>query len=725
MERPDHSQFALSPSRKSVASEQVERRACDVSDLREELARTRAALKESQEHYRWSVELNPQVPWTATPEGEVTEIAPQWSSLTGFDIDRAGAGGWAEALHPDDRVAAQNAWSEAITTGKPYDVPYRLRLRSGEYQWFRARGLPRLDQHGEIVFWYGTIEHIHDQRQADASLRESEDLYRSTIELSSLIPWSTDPAGQIVHCDARWLVLTGIATDQGFDALARMALHPEDYEVSIMAWAGSRRTGQQYDVENRVRLRNGNYRWFRARAAPRLDENGQVLQWYGTMEDIHDRKTVEDRVRWAATHDMLTGLPNRLLFQQFLTDNVELARESGEMLALLVADIDHLKQTNDILGHFCGDTLLNEFVARARSVIGPGALLARLAGDEFGIVLPKVKGSAEVADVAEKIMTALKHPFRIEGYSQDCRASIGMALFPQHGRDENELMKNADIALYDAKRGGRAQARVFDNEMASSLQRRMSMLSVARTALEHDRIEPFYQPKVELSSNRIMGFEALLRWHHPSRGIQLPETIAAAFEDPEIALDISDRMFDRVIRDMKHWKHEGFSFGRIAVNLSAAEFRREKFAEGILDRLDRAGLSTSQLEVEVTEKVFLGGRSGHVERALGILSDAGVTIALDDFGTGYASLTHLKQFPVDVLKVDQSFVRHLSHDRDDAAIVQAIVGLGISLGLAVVAEGIETDEQATLLMKCGCKLGQGFLFGKGIPACDVPARLAA
>jgi EAL domain-containing protein (putative c-di-GMP-specific phosphodiesterase class I) len=286
-------------------------------------------------------------------------------------------------------------------------------------------------------------------------------------------------------------------------------------------------------------------------------------------------------------------------------------------------------------------------------------------------------------------------------------------------------MKSADIALYDAKRRGRGQARIFDSDMASGLQRRASMLSLAKDALRHERVEPFYQPKVELGSNRIVGFEALLRWHHPTRGVQLPATIAAAFEDPEVALDLSDRMFDLVIRDMQRWAEGGVAFGRIAVNVSAAEFRREDFAERILDRLDGAGLSAKQLEVEVTETVFLGGRSGHVDRALRVLCDAGVTIALDDFGTGYASLTHLKRFPVDVLKVDQSFVRDLSHDRDDAAIVRAIMGLGKSLGLSVVAEGIETAEQAALLMDCGCMLGQGYLFGKAIPAGQVAKRLSA
>jgi diguanylate cyclase (GGDEF)-like protein len=442
------------------------------------------------------------------------------------------------------------------------------------------------------------------------------------------------------------------------------------------------------------------------------------------MEDIHDRKTVEDQVRWAATHDTLTGLPNRWLFQECLTENVERAQARGGKVGLMMLDVDHLKLTNDLLGHLGGDALLKEFVARVRGAIGPEDVLARLAGDEFGIVLPDVGGRTDLERLADKIIGALEHPFRIDWYSQNCRASIGMALFPHHGGNEIELMKSADIALYDAKRRGRGQAMIFNSDMASGVQRRMSMLAVARDALQKERVEPFYQPKVELGTNRIVGFEALLRWHHPSRGVQLPATIAAAFEDPEVALDLSDRMFELVVRDMRRWAQDGVAFGKIAVNVSAAEFRRENFAERILDRLAGAGLSATQLEVEVTETVFLGGRSGHVERALKVLCDAGVTIALDDFGTGYASLTHLKRFPVDVLKVDQSFVRDLSHDRDDAAIVRAIMSLGRSLGLSVVAEGIETADQAALLMKCGCKLGQGYLFGKAIPARDVPARIA-
>lgn len=561
-------------------------------------------------------------------------------------------------------------------------------------------------------------------RFARTALKKSQEHHRWAAELSPQIPWTARPDGKVtLDGGDRWFNLTGFSPEEGCE-VASQAVHPDDAGARAKAWAKSVRTGEPYDIEYRLRLHDGSYRWFRSRAVPRFDECGRVGQWYGTLEDVHDRRTVEEQFLWAATHDALTGLPNRLLFQQCLLENVERAGASDGKVGLLMLDIDRLKHTNDLFGHVGGDTLLKSFVARVSEVVDPECMVARLGGDEFGIVM-RAEDLAELERLAGEIFCALKEPFPIGWRSQECRVSIGMALFPDHGDNELELLKYADIALHEAKRKGGGQAQVFNGDMASVLQRRLTMISVAKDALAMDRVEPFYQPKVDLHTGQVVGFEALLRWHHPTMGVQGPATIAAAFGDPRVALDLSDRMFDLVVRDMAHWVRSDIQFGKIAVNVAEVEFRRVDFPERILERLERAGLPASRLEVEVTETVFMGGRSDHVGQALKQLCEAGVTIALDDFGTGYASLTHLKRFPVDVLKVDQSFVRDLATDGDDAAIVRAIMGLGKGLGLSVIAEGIETREQAALLIGCGCELGQGYLFGKAIPACDVPARLSA
>jgi EAL domain-containing protein (putative c-di-GMP-specific phosphodiesterase class I) len=306
----------------------------------------------------------------------------------------------------------------------------------------------------------------------------------------------------------------------------------------------------------------------------------------------------------------------------------------------------------------------------------------------------------------------------------ECLASIGASIYRPGAMDKVELMKQADIALYEAKDGGRATFRIFEPSMLKEMQRRLSMLSVAREALRRNRIVPFYQPKVNLQTGRLAGFEALLRWRHPGRGIQTPDTLAAAFQDASLAHEISDRMIALVIKDVQRWIRAGVRFGHVAINAAAAEMKRGDFAERLLERLATAGVPTRCFQVEVTETVFLGEGTDYVEHALKTLSAAGVRICLDDFGTGYASLSHLKKFPVDIIKIDRSFLRDLDSHQDNDVIVRTIISLGKSLGIKVVAEGIETPAQSAHLRKYGCEYGQGFLFGAAVPRKEVPALTA-
>jgi EAL domain-containing protein (putative c-di-GMP-specific phosphodiesterase class I) len=285
-------------------------------------------------------------------------------------------------------------------------------------------------------------------------------------------------------------------------------------------------------------------------------------------------------------------------------------------------------------------------------------------------------------------------------------------------------MKNADMALYAAKAAGRGALRLYQGEMRLEAQKRMSMLRLARDALKRGSVQPHYQPKVELRTGKPVGFEALMRWQHPHRGIQSPATVAAAFDDLSLAAAISDRMIESVIEDIVRWRGEGVPFGHVAVNAAAAEFRRGDFAERLLERLAKAGVPPDCFQLEVTETVFVGRGAEYVERALRMLAGEGISIALDDFGTGFASLSHLKQFPVDIVKIDRSFVCGLEDDPGDAAIVDAVTGLGRRLGKTIVAEGIETPHQHALLQALGCDQGQGFYYGRPAPASQVP-RMAA
>ncbi|WP_262027394.1 putative bifunctional diguanylate cyclase/phosphodiesterase [Microvirga sp. Mcv34] len=563
------------------------------------------------------------------------------------------------------------------------------------------------------------------KERTELDLRESEEHYRYSVELSPQIPWIADPQGSILDVPPRWEALTGLSLKQTRGTGWMQAMHPDDLPLIGDRWSHSVSTGEPFNAEFRVRLADGSYRWCRGRAAARRTANGTIVRWYGNIEDIHDRRLAQEQLRWAAYHDDLTGLPNRRRFHQRLQEAIDRTADNSSMVSLLVIDLDNLKLVNDRFGHAAGDAMLKEFAKRLRSLAGNQENIARLGGDEFALILPAVSSEAEAVEVARTVLSRMQHPAPDDDADFDCRSSIGIALAIDPGIKAEALQKQADLALYRAKASGRGACRLFEPSMRDEAEKTAFGLELAGIALAEDWIVPFYQPKVALGSSGRGGFEALLRWYHPRLGLQTPDTIWPAFDDTELGSAIGARMRQRVFCDMRVWLDEGLPLGRIAINISAAEFRHDDYAERILAELNHSGVPAHCLEVEVTETVFLGRHADNVERALRILSAAGVTIALDDFGTGYASLTHLKRFPVDVIKIDRSFIRDIDTDSGDAAIVRALLSLGRSLNIAVVAEGVETAAQVAFLEAHGCDLAQGHFFGRPIPAEQVPAAMAA
>ena len=564
-----------------------------------------------------------------------------------------------------------------------------------------------------FIFLSMAKEHLEE------ALRESEEHHRSSVELNPQIPWTADPHGNVLDMSPRWGELTGMPPEEALGQGWTTALHPDDVPIAAQHWSDAVVSRSPVDVEYRLCLTDGSYRWFRARATPRLGEDGALIRWYGTVEDIHDKKLAEERLRWAAYHDDLTGLPNRRLFFECLREALDRSSGRHRRIGLLVLDLDHLKQTNDRFGHDAGDALLKEFGQRLRRLVRTTDTVARLSGDEFAVVLSDVAGADGVAGVAQAVLVRMQEPLTHKGKTLDCRTSIGGAISGEHSLIAEELLKQADLALYSCKAAGRSTFEMFKPIMRDEAQKTASALEIARRALEHDWIEPFYQPKVELASGRLAGFEALLRWRHPRTGVYSPDILAPAFDDPELGIAIAHRMLSCVVRDMRRWLDAGLDIGRVSINASSADFRRDDYATRVLDHLREAGIPPSRFGVEVTETVFLDRHIEHAQKTLRALNEGGISIALDDFGTGYASLSHLKQFPVHVLKIDRSFVSNLETDVGDAAIVKAVVSLGQSLGIRVVAEGVETAAQASFLREHGCDWGQGYHFGRPMPAAEI------
>jgi diguanylate cyclase (GGDEF)-like protein len=440
--------------------------------------------------------------------------------------------------------------------------------------------------------------------------------------------------------------------------------------------------------------------------------------------DVTGEREKSEQLKWASEHDALTHLPNRRAFQSRLQAAVLRGMASGGQIGLLLIDLDHFKHVNDSLGHSAGDELLKSIGERLRRGVREGDFVARIGGDEFAIVLEDLNSEEAMLRVGDELQLLIQSPMRIAARAVRAGASIGGALFPKHAASADDLFKNADTALYALKQDGRGGTRLFDFYMLDEAERSASQLRLARSAVTDRTVVPVSQPQFDIVDGSMSGLEALLRWRHPRKGLQLPGTLEEAFADYELAAKIGELMQGKVARDMRSWLDSGLDFGRVAINAAPAEFLRDDYAEHLLATLSEFNVPPERLEIEITEHAFLGRANEYVARALAVLKEAGVTIALDDFGTGASSLSHLRDFPVDVAKIDMSFVQQMTEDDEIAAIVTAVVRLASSLSIDVVAEGVEKPAQLDLLRAMGCRFAQGHLFTAAVEASAI-ARLVA
>ena len=441
--------------------------------------------------------------------------------------------------------------------------------------------------------------------------------------------------------------------------------------------------------------------------------------WVATYEDITERRLAEAQIAHMAHHDALSGLPNRVLFRERLEQEVRRLECLGGWLAVLCLDLDNFKNVNDTLGHPAGDLLLQAVAQRLRGCVRDGEMVARLSGDEFAVLQPTSDQPLAAQALAERLVKALSAPYDIGGQRVVISASVGAALAPTDGHDADDLLKKADVALYRAKADGRSCSRFFAPEMQAQLQSRLAMEADLRDVLEQRQLELFYQPLFDLRQDRVCGFEALLRWRHPERGLVPPDQFIPVAEATGLIVPIGEWVLRRACADAAGWPSDM----KVAVNLSPLQFTSPQLSMAVSDALAQAGLAASCLELEVTESVLLQDS----EVVLGLLHELrgmGLRIALDDFGTGYSSLSYLRSFPFDKIKIDQSFVRALTAGAGSAAIVDAIVTLASSLGMTTTAEGVETAEQLGQVRRAGCTEAQGYHLGRPRPAADVFADLA-
>jgi diguanylate cyclase (GGDEF)-like protein len=429
-----------------------------------------------------------------------------------------------------------------------------------------------------------------------------------------------------------------------------------------------------------------------------------------TSRDVSERKRAEKRAQYLSQHDVLTGLPNRLLMQDRLHQAIVQARRGGGVVALMFIDLDRFKTVNDSFGRVIGDALLKQVAERLRNCLRDTDTVARLGGDEFTIMLPDAANAQVVGEVAQRVLSEFSRPFSDGDQEMYVSASIGISLFPRDGADPDELVKHADRAMYSAKDSGRNIYRYFTEDLNHEVHEKVMLESGLRRAIDRGELRLFYQPKIDLNTKQVIGAESLVRWQHPTLGLIAPAKFIPVAEESDLIHQVGEWVLRTACEQLRVWQQEGVAL-QVGVNVSARQFHKGNLADLVVAAMADSRVDPRLIEIELTESAIM--RDAHASISiLERLKSRGVSISIDDFGTGYSSLSYLKRLPLDILKIDQSFVRDITTDSNDAAIVRAIIGLARSLGIKVLAEGVEDDTQLSFLNAYGCNFGQGFLFGR-------------
>lgn len=528
----------------------------------------------------------------------------------------------------------------------------------------------------------------------------------------------TNSNGLIVHVNRAFMEITGYQCEEVLGqrpSMFKSGHHPPGFYQAMFAtleslgeWSGEiwnrRKSGEIYPQWQTIRLVH--------------DDQGRLSQYVAVFSDISAIKNSEHELTHLAHHDPLTNLPNRLLFTDRAGQAVASAQAHKRGCALLMIDLDHFKLINDSLGHSVGDQLLKGVAERLNTLFGPGITLARLSGDEFALLAENCPQPGHAAALAQQVVDGLKEPFQIDGHSLFINASVGISLFPSDALSAEQLLRNADSALFKAKSAGRDGYALYTEELTAHAQQRVEIAFELRRALEQQELRVYYQPVHDLKTSRLIGVEALVRWEHPQRGLVSPAEFIPIAERTGLIAEIDAWVMRQACQQMCQWQSGGVVLSFIAVNVSSRLFARRELYQQVAQVLHDTGLDPAYLELEVTESAVMEDPEVALEQ-MHRLRELGVRLAIDDFGTGYSSLLRLKRLPVQKLKIDQGFVAGLPGDEDDAAIARVIVALAQSMGMQVHAEGIEQVEQAAFLLEHDCDLGQGYWFGRPVPAASL------
>ncbi len=666
---------------------------------------------ECAERFRTLIAATSQIVWITNVQGDVTEDIPSWRAYTGQNFEEIKDWGWTSALHPDDVERTASLWKQAVANGTIYETEYRVRRHDGVYRDFSVRGVPVLNPDGSMREWVGMCTDITERKHTEEAMK----LYALVLQNSSEGMVVTDQNNLIIAVNPAFTAITGYTLDEVRGKNPHILSSGRQDKAFYQAmWQSLKRTGHwQGEIWDKRKNGELHVKFLSINTVHNAD--GSVHRYVALFSDITEKKQSEELIWHQANFDTLTDLPNRRMFHDRLQQEIMKSQRAKISLALLLIDLDKFKEVNDTLGHDMGDILLKEASRRLVNCVRASDTVARLGGDEFIVLLSELTENNHAENIAQKIIAQMAEPFHLGIEATYISASVGITLYPDDATSIEALMKNADQAMYLSKYQGRNRFSYFTPALQEAAQKRLSLTNELRGALAARQFEVYYQPIVELATGNIHKAEALIRWHHPERGMVSPADFIPLAEETGLILGIGDWVFKQAVQQAKQWRsrfHESF---QISVNKSPVQFHDE--ASTCISwpaYLEQQGIPGQCVTVEITEGLLLNAESA-INKKLLDFRDAGIQVSIDDFGTGYSSLSYLKKFDIDYLKIDQSFVRNLETDTSDQALCKAIIVMAHELGFKVIAEGVETEAQRTLLHAVGCDYGQGYLFSRPVP----------
>ena len=695
----------------------------ELRQLSTELDRMNVKLRSQAEHLTEAQEIADIGSWQLILESERLICSKQVYRIFGISPSRKyeSVASFMKSVHAQDRPAVNAAIEETLRNGTPLNLQHRIVRPGGEIRYVHQRAQFRSGGRRSAVL-AGTVQDITEQHRSQEELRLLHACIARIQDIVMITEASPidEPGPRIVFVNQAFETITGYRQDEVQGRSPRFLQGPgtDRTELRRIRLALEKREPVCAELINYSR--SGEEFWLETNIVPVHDANRRVTHFVATQRDITQRKRAEAQIERLAFYDQLTGLPNRRLLMDRLVHALEAASRRHGAGALLYIDLDNFKALNDTLGHDKGDLLLQQVARRLETCVRKSNTVARLGGDEFIIILEDLHRDSGIAAaqaelVADKVLAAFSLPFRLNHAEHSCMPSIGVALFNHQVENVDELLKRADIAMYHAKASGRGTARFFDPELQSIVNARATLERELKQGLLQQQFRLYYQPQVD-NAGRIVGVEALLRWQHPRNGLVYPDAFIPLAEETGLILQLGQWVLHSVCRQVKQWSSRPQAQElTVSINVSVREFRHPDFANHALRVIEEEGIDPARLKLELTEGLMIDDYEDVIAK-MGTLKAKGIGFSLDDFGTGYSSLSHLKRLPLDQLKIDQSFVKDILTDPNDAAIARTIVSLGETLGLDVIAEGVETEGQRDFLERHGCHGYQGYLFSPPKPA---------